>query len=87
LTPGVDGQPAGHPFITPLLEPRRYSLRGPTTGHTFTFLLLTKFLTHFKKTLYNYLFILVQIANNNLILVNCLYSIVTQIHCLVEITF
>ncbi len=35
LTPGVDGQPAGHPFITPLLEPRRYSLRGPLVGHTY----------------------------------------------------
>jgi hypothetical protein len=35
LTPGVDGQPAGHPFITPLLEARRYSLRGPIVGHTY----------------------------------------------------
>ncbi len=37
LTPGVDGQPAGHPFITPLLDPRRYSLRGPLVGHDSTF--------------------------------------------------
>jgi hypothetical protein len=34
LTPVVDGQPAGHSFKTPLLEPRRYSLRGPIAGHT-----------------------------------------------------
>ncbi len=35
LTPGTDGQLAGHPNITRLLEPRRYSLRGPLVGHTY----------------------------------------------------
>jgi hypothetical protein len=55
LTLGVDGQPAGHSFKTPLLEPRRHSLRGPLAGHTQQIsILLTNFLTHFKKTLYNY---------------------------------
>ncbi len=51
---GVDGQPAGHSFKTPLLEPRRYSLRGPLAGHTQISILLTIFLTHFKETLYDY---------------------------------
>ncbi len=39
LTPGVDGQPAGHSFITPLLEPRRYSNRGPQRGQKLSYLL------------------------------------------------
>jgi hypothetical protein len=54
LTLGVDGQPAGHSFKTPLLEPRRHSLREPLAGHTPISILLTIFLTHFNETLYDY---------------------------------